>query len=318
MKFFLALVQATLSSFLLAADFSEFNEELLAEQLSFSKLSLSFPNVIGNHDAFNGYTKAEKHNDYLSHFKSFEKYMNNSTDQANTVKPKSRLLREIFGEIARKNSFQRFESKFFNVIIPSSAAKQTIQEESFNFFSQLNALKLSLPRSYFLNEGQIYENLKANKKSNKLDTALSKEGLKHFIEFYGQSRDVFGKVYENNGDFEEELKDLIELADRKPVVLLLQLDQTKRHSSGVVLKKNKEAKLIAYIFDTMGIDLPARPCGYRYKNTENNGLIKAVSILKNKQILPNSDEAAQLKTNISHCFENIIIFRCCLLFVVFL
>jgi hypothetical protein len=287
MKFFLALVQATLSSFLLAADCSEFNEELLAEQLSFSRLSLRFPNVIGNHDMIGGwYINVEKNEDYPSHLKVFEKYMNNSTDQESTVKPKSRLLREIFGETAKKNSFQMFTSDFFNVIIPSSAAKQTIQDEGFNFFSQLNALELSLPSSYFLNEGQIYKNLKINKQSNKLDTALSKEGLKHFIEFYGQSRDVFGKVYENNEDFKADLNDLIELADKNPIVILLQLDKTKRHSSGVVLKKNKEAKLIAYIFDTMGIDLPARPCGYRYENTKNKGLIKTISILKNKQILP--------------------------------
>ncbi len=87
MKFLLALVQATLSSFLLAADCSKFNEKLLAEQLSFSQLSLKLPNVIGNNDMAGWCIYFEKHEGYLRHFKMFEKYMSNSTNQAHYSAP---------------------------------------------------------------------------------------------------------------------------------------------------------------------------------------------------------------------------------------
>ncbi len=127
---------------------------------------------------------------------------------------------------------------------------------------------------------------------------------------YGQSRDIVAKVYEGNEDFEKELDHLATLADQQAVALLLQLDLSKRHSSGLVLKKNEEGTIIAYIFDTMGLSLPAQPCGFRTKNINNN-LFSVINALKNKEIpflITSINLRIYLQKNLYSCLFATILF----------
>lgn len=65
---------------------------------------------------------------------------------------------------------------------------------------------------------------------------------------------------------------------------LVSFESTKRHMTGIYLKKENE-KIIAYIFDTTGLSLPGYPCGYR-DYSDNRQLEKALAKLSNNGITP--------------------------------
>lgn len=75
-------------------------------------------------------------------------------------------------------TFQEFELRFFKKFIPSL---QTEQSNTFDIFGALNAQKLSLPASLFLNQKQISDNISPpgcyrhpeDEDNNKLDTTLA-------------------------------------------------------------------------------------------------------------------------------------------------
>jgi hypothetical protein len=102
------------------------------------------------------------------------------------------------------------------------------------------------------------------------------------MNFYAQAKNIYAKVFMNCDEFKKELDTLAEQALEKPIAIILQLDKSQRHSTGLFLKAKQSGEIEAFMFDTMGLNLPARPCGLRYYEDAN--LKRVMQLLNDKDI----------------------------------
>lgn len=85
-----------------------------------------------------------------------------------------------------------------------------------------------------------------------------------------------------------------------------------RHSSGIVIKKNRSNNAYeAFIFDSVGIHLVAQGCGIHVTQTKNNNLEGALSILEKKSVkvmITPINTVLALQNDWYSCFAATVIF----------
>ncbi|NNM59358.1 MAG: hypothetical protein HKM04_06035 [Legionellales bacterium] len=116
------------------------------------------------------------------------------------------------------------------------------------------------------------------------DTALSQEGLNALMQFYAASREITGYIFMNASDFMTQITSIKAEANNKPVVCMVFLEPSKRHATGFYFQQKNEQSTV-YTFDTMGLTLPAAPCGLRgYKHDNLPGIESIFQELTEQEI----------------------------------
>lgn len=210
------------------------------------------------------------------------------------ITAKNAVTMEIFGPIASQAMLQKIEKAYLESRIPALGIGI---HDNFHLITSINNLKLSLPCSFF--------NYFSVENKSVMDTVLSEDGMNQLMCYYAHEKDIYTYVFMTNKDFEMYLPKLLAKAQEKPVAIILQLDQSKRHSSGIILKKNADM-LESFIFDSVGIDLPAEYCGQRgYANQTYYNLNNIITVLKNQQVkimISPINTVIQLQKDFYSCF----------------
>lgn len=173
------------------------------------------------------------------------------------IVPQNRFNRQLLAEKLPFKNTNRYPKDIRNKL-PGFGAEANNNVE-FNFLDQLNAANLKLPSAYFRRHDP--------EQTDTLDAALSAEGLQAFMQYYSKAMKMDARVFMCDKDFVEQVDNIKKAAEKAPVACVIYLEPSKRHATGfyfVVVNK----QLTCFVFDTMGLTLPAYPCGQRYGESE--------------------------------------------------
>ena len=186
--------------------------------------------------------------------------------------PLSHFIRQL---LAPKLPLRNLNREEGNVLIKELPKEDVKEAPEFDLIDSLNQLNLTFPSTFFLPhqyKGTPY-----------FDTVLNKEGLESFMHYFTQATGIAGEIFVNADNFIAQIPNLSEKFTHS-MACLVSFESTKRHMTGIYLKKENE-KITAYIFDTTGLSLPGYPCGYR-GYSDNRQLERALSVLSANDITP--------------------------------
>lgn len=146
----------------------------------------------------------------------------------------------------------------------------------FSFIDALNGANIALPKDLFLEQ--------KNQSSSDTDSSLSQKGLELLAKDYAQTSGMKIFIMRSSEEFEAAISEIKRIAENKPVACFVNVDPAARHITGIYFD-NINNQVCSFIFDTMGLTLPAYPCGLRgYHHNDYYRIINFLSILEKNTI----------------------------------
>lgn len=213
------------------------------------------------------------HRERNEHSLSFDDAMKQA-DEHFMVQPRSPLTREVFAD---KLPIEGLASCL-------TACKERIPSLASNglsypclFENELYDLNLNLPPSYFL-DGD-------DKKGDVQDPALSFQGVSALFNHLTQAMGIPYHAFASRDAFIDFINN--KLSDNSgPVACWVYVSPSQRHGTAFYFGPQSEELRHCYLFDSVGLTLPAEPCGRRPEHREMDRMDAILDALNAQAIAP--------------------------------